>query len=315
MIKPGEDGDPLDFVIAVQAGEAVSARDALYIDDSDGKAYKCDASDLSKIGLAGFAVDDAALDATVYILTFGIMGGFSGLTVNAIQYLSETAGALTETKPTNFKIAARAMTADTIFITREETVRVRVYESDDTWTMPGGFIKAFVQVQAAGAGSEGGRNHTGNSGRAGGYTEGWIYRSEVSATELITVGVGGAGGIYGGTSAQLGGDSSFGTLLVANGSGSASTPGDFTVDGQPSAVTYEDVGDSNNTIIIFPPPAAGYLSFPVGPVRSSCSDCDKTGPQGRGYGYGGRATGQDSQPDGMDGYQGGPGVVIVTEYY
>lgn len=126
MIKPGEKIRSSDFIISVVAGETLSTRDAVYISPSDGKAYKTDADDLSKLGFIGFVQEGVASGATVIIRQFGMMTGFSGLTAGSIYYVGGTAGAITATRPTNFKIVGVAVSTSAIRITQELTKRVTV---------------------------------------------------------------------------------------------------------------------------------------------------------------------------------------------
>lgn len=130
MIKTGQPITPSDFIFQLTAGEALSARDAVYLNTSDGKVYKCDADDLTKIGFIGFAQEAASLNASVNVIYDGHMPGFSGLTINATYYLSATNGEITATKPTNFKIVGVAISASIIRISKEPTKRVRVYTAN-----------------------------------------------------------------------------------------------------------------------------------------------------------------------------------------
>lgn len=126
-IKTGEEIIEGDFVFTVQAGESLSARDAVYLNPSDGKVYKCDADDLTKLGFIGFARDAAATNANVAIRHDGLMTGFTSLTVGAPYYLSGTAGAITATAPTNYKLVGYAVTSSVIKIAQELTERTRYY--------------------------------------------------------------------------------------------------------------------------------------------------------------------------------------------
>lgn len=325
MIYPGQDGDASDFTIVAEAGEDLSARDAVYISSSDGKAYKCDADDLTKIGFAGFVIVSATTGNDVYILTWGIMNGFTGLTVNAVYYLSGTAGAITATKPTNYKVVAKAMTTTTIRIVTEPTTRVRVYTANDTWTKPAGLIKIKVQVQAAGGGSGSCDNGTTASGASGAYTEGEIYANDLSATETVTVGAGGPGGAPNNTG-TTGGTSSFGSHLVCTGGvgsghnstsrpagGTATTPGHFSMNGVPGTVPFSDSGGTNKRI--FPCSAPSYMSVMAETYTASFTDSRVSSLTPTGYGWGGASHVVDSEPSGYTGNTGGNGIIIVTEYY
>lgn len=127
MIQAGQPILASDLAIPVTAGEALAVRDAVYIDPADGKAYKCDADDLSKIGFVGFVLIAAAANAATSILPEGILGGFTGLTVGSYYYLSTASGAITATQPANYKIVAKAVTSTVVKIYTDLTVRTRVY--------------------------------------------------------------------------------------------------------------------------------------------------------------------------------------------
>lgn len=129
MILAGQDILDTDFVIALTAGETLATRDAVYLKVSDGKAWKTDADDLATIGFIGFVESGVSSGATVKIRVAGIMTGFSALTPGSVYYVSATAGGITDTKPTNFKIVGRAISATVIQIATEPTKRVRVYST------------------------------------------------------------------------------------------------------------------------------------------------------------------------------------------
>lgn len=116
MIKTGQNIDATDLVLALTAGEALSARDACYISSSDGKVYKCDADDTAKLGFIGFAQEAAVLNGAVNLVYANHMGGFSALTIGAPYYISGTAGAVTATAPTNVVRVGTAVSATQILI-------------------------------------------------------------------------------------------------------------------------------------------------------------------------------------------------------
>ena len=127
MIKAGQDTLATDFIVTVVAGEALSARDAVYIDSSDGKAYKTDSDDLSKIDFIGFAQEAATLGGNVNIINNGVATGFSGLTAAGIYYLSGTAGAITTTPPTNAIIVGVALSTTVVRILKRSLKIRRTY--------------------------------------------------------------------------------------------------------------------------------------------------------------------------------------------
>lgn len=74
----------------LQAGEALSANDAVYINSADNKVYKFDVTNGAQV-FAGFAKKAAILDDYVFIVQSGSIKGFVGLTPGAFVYASTTA--------------------------------------------------------------------------------------------------------------------------------------------------------------------------------------------------------------------------------
>lgn len=129
MIKAGNSILAADIILSLTAGEALSANDAVYISTSDGKAYKCDADDTTKMDFVGFAQEAASLNGAVNVVHSGQMTGLSGLTIGANYYLSGTAGAITATAPTNVKIVGTAATATILRIAKYPTIMIRKYDT------------------------------------------------------------------------------------------------------------------------------------------------------------------------------------------
>lgn len=81
------------------AGENLSAYEVVYM-KSDGKLWKADASAITTAPVIAMATEAITADNTGAFLFFGeITNGSWSWTVGAPVYLSETAGALTETAP------------------------------------------------------------------------------------------------------------------------------------------------------------------------------------------------------------------------
>jgi len=105
------------------AGESLAKPNLVYLSDgrgskTGGKWYKADAdTDFSSTGVPlGFATASISADATGTIRIAGTMDGFTSRTLGADQFVSGTAGAITETKTTSPREVGRAMAADTILI-------------------------------------------------------------------------------------------------------------------------------------------------------------------------------------------------------
>lgn len=110
--------------ITVTAGENLSARDCCYIElngavGDAGRAYKADADEAdtsSEAWVVGFATASATAGNDVTLRIAGIMTGFSGLTPGAPQYVSATAGAITESAPGNKWMVGVALSATTVLV-------------------------------------------------------------------------------------------------------------------------------------------------------------------------------------------------------
>lgn len=107
-----------DAPVVFDAEVGVALRDAVYL-KSNGKVDKADASAEATMPAFGFVA--ALLPANqVEISTEKVLEGFSGLTIAAPLYVSETAGELTATPPDNpgtvIQEVALAIAADKILI-------------------------------------------------------------------------------------------------------------------------------------------------------------------------------------------------------
>ena len=328
MIKQGSTILASDLVLALTAGEALSARDACYISSSDGKVYKCDADDLDKIHFGGFAQEAASLNAAVNLVPKGFLGGFSGLTIGALYYLSGTAGAITTTRPTNAVLAGRAVSATQIKIFDGFTrVNQIIYTSTgaNTYTKRAGLAQIFVKVQAAGGGTAGGSSGTsqGGGGGSGAYTEGFLYPDQLGATETATVGAAGAAG-GANANGSAGGNSSFGTLMVCTGGGGGTTAGGLGSAGAVSTagngLSFAGVAGVVSTTVTspnrhFPSGASAYMSFGGKEITISFSNTTATGNMDIGYGGGGAPKSGDSTGATWSGVAGLQGIIIIDEYY
>ena len=105
-------------------------------------------------------------------------------------------------------------------ITPQQMVEERFYDSG-TWTKPSGVNTVEVIVVGGGGGGGGSRyGAVGGGGGAGEYRRGTF---SVSSGVSITVGNGGAGGLYDRQPGNPGNQSSFGTFLTADGGGGGMT--------------------------------------------------------------------------------------------
>jgi len=109
---------------------------------------------------------------------------------------------------------------------------LREYISNDTWTKPDGLKELIVVCVGAGGGGGSGRNgannvakYGGGGGRGGSMVVDIIQASDLSSSISITVGSGGSGGAAitspdtNGLAGTAGGDTSFGSFVIAKGGG------------------------------------------------------------------------------------------------
>jgi hypothetical protein len=108
--------------VTITAGEALSALDAVYISQGDGgkttgRGYQTDADETYSSTLAvtvGLATAAIGSGETGSIRLGGSLDGFTGLTAGSSQYVSATAGALTESAPSNVRLVGQAISTTTV---------------------------------------------------------------------------------------------------------------------------------------------------------------------------------------------------------
>src|SRR5574341_489310 len=106
------------------AGEALTAGDCVYLSDGSGaltagRWYKADQDNTYSSTLAGrigFAVNAISSGSTGAIRIDGEVSGLAGLTIGAPYYISATAGAITSSKPTNWRVVGVASSASTLLL-------------------------------------------------------------------------------------------------------------------------------------------------------------------------------------------------------
>ncbi len=76
-----------------------------------GRVYRTDATTIARTGCVGFATAAATTAASVPVCVSGVQAGFTGLTPGAVQYLSDTPGAISPTPGTVSVKVARALSA------------------------------------------------------------------------------------------------------------------------------------------------------------------------------------------------------------
>lgn len=89
--------------VILTAGETLSTGDLCYMNNLS-KMYKADADNISTSFCFAIATDTIDADATGVFLLFGIIGGFSSLTIGTPIFLSSTPGQLTQIQPTGSNV-------------------------------------------------------------------------------------------------------------------------------------------------------------------------------------------------------------------
>jgi len=97
--------------ISATAGETLTTGQVVAIADADGYAYKADANDATLRPAVGVVAKGATTGASVEIVTQGIFSGWSSLSEGQYTYLSETAGAATQSAPTYSQVLGVAINA------------------------------------------------------------------------------------------------------------------------------------------------------------------------------------------------------------
>lgn len=111
------------------AGGTITVGNAVYV-DSSGTVQATDANAAASVEAIGIAVAGSDRGETsiesgdaVTVVTYGPVGGFSSLNEGVKQYVSETAGAITETAPSGggnwVKLIGYAESASILFVNPE----------------------------------------------------------------------------------------------------------------------------------------------------------------------------------------------------
>lgn len=208
----------------------------------------------------------------------------------------------------------------TLSITRQ------VFTASGTYTPTPGTV--YVVVEAIGGGGGGGavsgsasQIHTGGGGGSGGYSRSYLTAAAASG-QTVTIGAAGGGGAAGSNNGTAGGNTSLGSLVVANGgqggmyastsqvgigaAGGAAGTGHVSAAGAPGGNGFYNSGGTSQTS------GSGFGGSSVfggggTPVNTS------NGNAGRNYGAGGSGAAAISAVT-QAGGNGSAGVLVITEY-
>lgn len=106
-------------IVSLTAGENLTALDPVYVKAADGKAYRAKTGGTSAEAVFfAFALTSVSSGASVNVLCFGYMDGFSSLTIGARYYLGATYGTITATyaSGSNPALVGIAVSATTMLV-------------------------------------------------------------------------------------------------------------------------------------------------------------------------------------------------------
>jgi len=212
------------------------------------------------------------------------------------------------------------------------TVKTQVFTSTGTYTPSAGMLSAIIECMGgggAGGGSTGSVSFltSGGGGGAGSYARKYVSAADVTPSQSVTMGAGGAGAAnaIGGN----GGDTSVGALCIGKG-GSGGALGTSSVFGLGGAGGVAGTGDvtlpgaaggdgayQNGASVGFVVPSGmGAVSqFGGGGVQTASSDTSvSNGAASSGFGGGGSGGMSNHVATNTKGGDGAPGYVVITEF-
>jgi len=205
----------------------------------------------------------------------------------------------------------------------------QVFTASGTYTPTAGMECCIIECVGGGGGGNGktgsgGVLMTAAGGGSGGYSRKLATAADIGASQVVTIGAGGAGGSYVGDAPGAGGgDTSVGTLCIAKGATSSSSwhlggnggppgTGDVVAAGSPGlGGIYTHATEANVTL------GGGGSSYFGGgaPSTAWAGDVSSTSPAAASnYGGGGAGPSLNNTGAGVFGSNGSAGVVVIMEF-
>lgn len=243
------------LVVSGVAGETLSTSTLVYFATTTQRWFKVDTDDVNTFQerAVGFTRGSGTTGNSISnggVLLKGLQTGLTGLTAGGTYYASSTAGALgtaTSALPIGQAKSTTELQFDPVMMavprlgfnntfTGSNTfngtttfnggvlgafrTKVTTYTASTTWVMSSTTKVVYVQVWGGG-GSGGLTTSAGGEaggGGGGGYAERWFNASSLGTTATVTIGMGGAT-VTSQASGNVGGNSSFGSVIAYGGGG------------------------------------------------------------------------------------------------
>ncbi|MDE7915318.1 hypothetical protein [Enterobacter kobei] len=284
----------------------------------------------------------SANDIVANMLTSGTLAFFAQLESPTFTGAPKAPTAPNGTSTT--QLATTAFVASAITAATGRLLNIQVFTASGTYTPTSGTKKIRVKAQGAGGGGGGAAASTtsgtlaaGHGGSAGTYGETGIIDATSISTVSVTVGIGGTSSA--GANGIAGGQSSFGSYIVAPGGAAgalgASSTSTFSL--VPDLSPTSDCSGTNVLINIPGEGGLGQISFATGTAGGTTSTGTSKGGHGgssfmgkgggafvnnttpsAGSGYGGGGAGGNTSflngTTAVAGSSGSSGIVIVEEY-
>jgi hypothetical protein len=201
-------------------------------------------------------------------------------------------------------------------------VKKQVFTSSGTYTPSANLLYAIIEC-------------VGGGGGGGGYSRTLASATTIGASQTVTIGAAGSGGAAGANNGTAGGNTSVGTLCVANGGnlGQFASVGQFGLGGAGGAIGTGDItagggGAGTGIYSTVSPASAAFLPSGAGGssvfggggkaiLNGSGGGGSTNGNAGIGYGAGGSGGSSQQQSSGTTSAAGGngtAGIVVITEF-